>query len=227
MREILSKNILLSAVLVLIIIAIATISLIIMYDQYKRNTLMDDYFSLQQKIVLDDLYSDYAEITPNSNGCEVLSKQISNTSEYSQDLFSRLRKINAGGIVESDNKIKYTYVLTNIKLWLYFQKLEQTCNIDSKVVLYFYPEIKGDFSIDKAKKDAETRVFERQVELLKEKCNFNVIALPFQKDISILDQMISDYNIVNSPAIVIKGKTHYAIPTNDSNSSFWKEINCN
>jgi len=227
MKKSFGNNILLTGLLILIIIVIVCFSIVIFYDQYRRNTLMDDYFSLQQKIVLDDIYSDYLNISNKEKGCVILSKQINNTTEYSNELLDQLRKINNFGIIDSDNKIKYTYVLTNIKLWLYINKLENNCDIDSKVVLYFYPEFKGGFSTEKAKKDAETKVFEYKLEELKEKCNYNVIALPYQKEIGIIDQITNDYNVIDSPSIVVSEKVYYDIPLKDPKASFWKEIKCN
>ncbi|MFH0905923.1 MAG: hypothetical protein V1824_01135 [archaeon] len=221
-----SKNIFLASILILLIFLIIAYSGIMLYDNYKKDKLEDDYSLLTQQILLDDLFNNYlaAPIT-NINKCEVLHKQLDSQLDISNQLFERLRLINKNAIVESDNKLKYMYILTNIRLWLHYNNINKECNEDNRSILYFYPEIAG-FSTQKAESDAKTIMFERKLSTLSEKCNLRSFALPYINYIPILKQIISDYNITNSPAVVINGKVYYDIPSKLDNT-FLEEINCN
>jgi hypothetical protein len=204
-------DVLLSAFLILIIVVFVTFTTVVTYDRHKRDTLFDEYFILQQKIVLDDIYSEYLEVREgnNINKCEILEKQVESSLELSNHLLKKLKTINQFGIVPSDNRIKYVYILTNVKLWLQQQKIENECGEEKNIVIYFYPEISGSTS-EKAMWDTKTVFFEKKLETLTNNCKVDgLIALPYIKNIPILDQMIKDFNITQPLAIVINDNILY------------------
>ena len=220
------KNILFYSFLILIVLILVIYSVILLYDDHKKQEIEDDFSVLNQQILLDDLYNSYLdEADSNSKKCEILNNQLSTQLQINRDLYERLRKINKNAIVETDNKLKYLYVLTNIKLWLHYKKINKECSIDNKVSLYFYPEIKG-YSIEKARIDAKTKIFENKLSDALEDCNYTSIALPYIKYIPILDQIIKDHNITSSPSAYINGKVYYDV-NKDPNKKFYKEIGCN
>jgi len=219
------KNVLLGALLLLVCTIIIIYTIVISYDNYHRNNIEDDYYLLQQQIVLNDLYNLYLEDT-NNHQCDILNNQLNALSNIQNELLGRLNKINNQGVVYSDNKIKYTYILTNVRLWLHYNKIKKECGVDRDAILYFYPEIKNQ-TVEKIHKDVVTQIFQEKLDLLKNDCNYNVIALPYLQDIPIVRQIVQDYNIVDSPAIELNGKVYYDIPSEaDSNKEFLKEIGC-
>jgi hypothetical protein len=220
-------DVLLSAFLILIIIIFVTFTTVTTYDRHTRDTLFDEYFVLQQKIVLDDIYSEYMEVRDDVNRCEILNNQIESSIDLSNHLVKRLKTINQFGIVPSDNRIKYVYILTNVKLWLQHQKLEKECGQEKNIILYFYPEI-TEQTAEKARWDTKTVFFERKVENIIDSCGVDgLIALPYLKDIPILDQMIKDFKIEQPLAIVMNDRVFYDenIPSS-LYEEFLEEIGC-
>jgi len=217
-----NKNIFLSVFLILLILFIIVFSAITYFDSYKRKVIEDDYNILQQQIILDDLYNSYL-LDTNSNKCDVLTSQLESYLKINNELYLRLKKINRNAIVESDDNTKLLFVLTNIKLWFHYNTIEKECGVfNGKSVLYFYPEFK-DFSVEKAKSDAETVVFVDKLSKLSKDCNFNSIALPYGTNIPILNQLIMDYNVSYAPSVYYNGKAYTNI---DKDSDFFVDINC-
>ncbi len=218
-----NKNIFLSVFLILLILFIIVFSAITYFDSYKRKVIEDDYNILQQQIILDDLYKSYL-LEGSANKCDVLVNQLESYLQVNNELYLRLKQINKNAIVESDDKTKLLFILTNIKLWFHYNTIEKECGIfDKKSVLYFYPEFK-EFNIEKAKSDAVTVVFAEKLSRLSSNCNFNSIALPYVSHIPILNQLIIDYNITAAPSIYYNGKVYYNL---DNDSEFITDINCN
>jgi hypothetical protein len=211
-KEKLNKNIFLSALLIIIIIVVIVFTIVLFYDSNKRDSLFDEYLGLQQQIVLDDIYQDYLDSDTNlstQKKCEILHNQLSSRYDTIDLLLDKLRSINEYGIVDTDNKIKYTYILTNIKLWLQYKKLNNICYIGKDTILYFYPETKNLSLANKSKLDAKTKIFEYKLEKFKKENDSGAIALPYLTNIPIINQIINDYNISSSPAIVYKEKIYY------------------
>lgn len=203
-------DVLLSAFLILIIVVFVTFTTVVTYDRHKRDSLFDEYFILQQKIVLDDIYSEYMEVREGEiDSCTILEKQVESSLELSNHLLKRLKTINQFGIVPSDNRIKYVFILTNVKLWLQQQRIEKECGQEKNIILYFYPEI-PEPTKEKAMWDTKTVFFERKIENINNHCKIDgLIALPYIKDIPILEQMIEDFNIEQPLAIIINDKVFY------------------
>ena len=198
----------------------------ILYDKHKKSKLADDFSLLNQQIILDDLYNNYLKnANTQAQKCKILNNQLYSQQKINEELFKRLRLVNKNAIVETDNNLKYMYVLTNIKLWLHNKKINKECGGNIKSILYFYPEISG-YSAEKVKLDAKTRVFEHKLSRLAKKCDFRSFALPYINYIPILNQIIEDYNVSSAPVAVINNKVYYDIP-NDLNTDFLNSINCN
>ena len=220
-----NQNILLVSFLLLLIVMIAIYSGIILYDKYKKSQIQDDFTLLNQQILLNDLYNSYLDdVNSQDLKCEVLNKQLMSQLKINEELFERLRLINKNAIVETDNSLKYMFVLTNIKLWLHYNKINKDCDTDIKTLLFFYPEIAG-HSSQKAISDAKTKIFEHRLNILTEKCGFRSFALPYIDYIPVLDQIIIDYNVTSSPAVYINGKVYYELYDNYS-EEFLQEIGC-
>ncbi len=224
-KNMIKNNILLFTLFVLIVIVIFSFTLVVFYDTYSRNKLSDEYFLVQNQLMLDDLYNTYLQESNSKElGCGVLTKQIDSLFVFQENLFTKLQKINKDGIVYSDNKLKFTYVLTNVRIWLYYNKLNTNCNMKQNVALFFYPEIRGNTS-EEIQQDVKTMFFENQLKYYRDNCSLNVIALPYQKEIPIINQLILDYNIGNGPAIYYENKVYYDITKEESD--FFKDIRCN
>jgi hypothetical protein len=218
-----NQNILLFVLLIIIILFLIVFSAITFYDSHKRKIIEDDYNILQQQIILNDIYRSYLEES-DTDKCIILENQLNSYLNVNNELFLRLTKINKNAIVESDDRTKLLFILTNVKLWFHYNLIDKECGeIESRAVLYFYPEIK-EFNIKKAEADAKTVVFAEQLERLSKECNLRPIALPYITYIPILDQLIKDYDVLQAPSVYINGKTYYDLT---KTSEFLNEIGCN
>ena len=217
-----NNNVLLFALLIIIVLFIVVFSAINFYDSHKRKVIEDDYNILQQQIILNDLYKKYLDES-NSQRCTILKNQLDAYLNINSELYQRLKKINRNAVVESDDRTKLLFVLTNINLWLHYNSIEEECGYSKeRAILYFYPEFQK-FSVEKAESDAKTLFFAEKLGRLTNECNFNSIALPYVDYIPILDQIISDYNISSAPSVYINGKVYYDVNLDDD---FLKEIGC-
>ncbi len=221
-----NKNIFLAALLFLLIFIVAGYSGIMLYDSYKKDTLEYDYSLLNQQVLLDDLYDNYLEdVNSQDEKCAILVNQLDSQLEVNKELFERLTLINKNAIVDTDNKLKYTYVLTNIKLWLHYNKITKECkDLNLTSGLYFYPEVKSDNS-KREMLYAKTIVFQKKLQEFDKACNYDSFALPYLSYIPILNQIISDYNVTQSPAAVVNGKVIYEFPK-DMNAEFYASYGC-
>ena len=225
MSKFYNRNIILFAFLILVLVVIVTYALIVYYDSYSRNKLTDDYFLIQNQVMMDDLYNDYLSgFDYTVDNCLALTNQINSMLNFQDDLYTRLTKVNNNGIVEIDNKLKYTYVLSNIKLWFYYNKLKTNCDMNYSVALYFYPEISGS-SPEKIHSDVKTKFFENKLDVFKSDCDLKVIALPYINNVAIINQLIMDFNVNSSPAIYVNGNTYYESDIADD--VFYSKLRCN
>lgn len=206
------KNVFLSALFFVIVVSIICFSIILVYDNYQRGSLFEDYLQLEQQIVLDDVYSAYMASSNDINTqCTVLKNQITNQFKINDYLLKKLKTINKKGIVTSDNKIKYTYILTNIKLWLHYKKLKELCNTEAKVGMYFYPETKNMPGPKAAELDAKTQAFEYALKQKQKEIELGILALPYNLEIPIIKQIVSDYNISTAPAVFYNDTVYYNV----------------
>jgi hypothetical protein len=221
-----SKNIFLGAILIVLIFIIASYSGIMLYDNYKKDQLEYDFSVLNQQILLDDLYNTYLEDSNSqAEKCNVLFDQLESQISLNNELYKRLTVINNNNaIVETDNKLKYMYVLTNIKLWLHYKDIKENCDFNITGVLYFYPEI-HESNPDKEKIDANTRVFQKKLQEFDRMCAYKSFALPYLKEIPILNRLIIDYNVTKAPAVVVGNKVIYDFPKYFDND-FLSKYNC-
>ena len=221
-----NRNILFYSFIILLIFILIIYSSIMLYDNYKKQQIKDEISLLDQQTLLNDLYSSYiSDVNTTAQKCSILNNQFNYLLNVNKELYTKLKEINKNAIVETDNNIKYMYVLENIKLWLQYKKINKECGTNKKVALYFYPEING-WSIKKSELDAKTRLFQRKLNIVLNKCGYASIALPYITYIPIIQQMTIDYNITSSPSVYINNKVFYDMPTNP-NKEFYKEIDCN
>jgi len=208
-----SVNVFLTAFLILLIVLIIIFFGVMGYDNYKKNGYEEDIKLLNQQMVLDDLFMVYIADTNNiQEKCSILEKQYSAEYNLNRQLLDKLRQINENALVPTSNYIKYMYVLTNVKLWMYHKKLNIDCNKDKILILYFYSETINQGKLDKIKDEHINSLFEDTLNSISERCkNINVFVLPYNKDIIILNQIISDYNVANYPAIVVDKNVYYNV----------------
>jgi len=204
-------NVFLTALLILVIIIIAAFFAITTYENYKKANYEEDIKFLNQQMLMNDLFLSYIQDTNNSESkCAVLEKQYAAEYNINRQLLNKLRQINKNALVPTSNYIKHMYVLTNVKLWLYHKKLNIDCNKDKILVLYFYSENLTDNKVSRIRDDQLNSIFENTLTDLSKRCDkINIFALPYNKDIIILDQIITDYNIGRYPAVVVENKVYY------------------
>lgn len=218
-----NQNVFLTAFLIVLVIVIIIFFGIIAFSNYKRAALEDDMKIINQQLILDDLYDNYLEHTNNKNPeerCTILEKQLATEYKLNGELLNRLRLINKDAVVSTDNYTKLMFVLTNIKLWMNYRNLNRDCNYNKKIILYFYTEEKiGD--TQNIRKDVENNLFENRLSAFYERCpNSVAFALPYVTDVLILNQLINDNKVQDSPAIVVDEKVIYQIDELDN-------ISCN
>jgi hypothetical protein len=219
-----NKNILFVTLLILLGLMLIIYSGIMLYDKHKKSQIEDSFSLLNQQIILDDLYNSYLDdVNSQKEKCDILNNQINNQLLINEQLYDKLISINKNAIVPTDNSLKYMFVLTNIKLWLHYQEINKECDTNINTMLFFYPEIEG-YSLDKVKLDAQTKVFEKKLSKVLDKCNYKSFALPYIKYIPILDHLINKFDIKKAPAVYINGNVYYSIP--EDINSFYSLINC-
>jgi hypothetical protein len=103
---------------------------------------------------------------------------------------------------------------------MYYQKLNIDCDKNKTLILYFYSETISQGKLDRINDEHLNSLFERELNRLSDDCNnLNVFVLPYNRDIIILNQIISDYNVRTYPAIVIDDNVYYSV-------SDLKKFNC-
>ena len=222
LKETFSRNIFLAGIMIVIIIFIVGYFTIVIYDNKKRSNIQDEFSILNLQIGLDEIYDVYLNEKPEKK-CEILDNQLNSQLKTNEILFTKLKQYNENAIVSTDNVIKYQYVITNIKLWLQFNEIKKECNSDIKVMLYFYPEITND-TPKKIQLDAKTVVFESKLRKIMADCGYLSIALPDKSDIEIINLIKNEYNILDSPAVVINQKVYYDMNLDDP--LIYSEIQC-
>jgi len=226
MKNKFNNNILFYSFIILLILVLIIYSSIMLYDNYKKQQIKDEISLLNQQTLLNDLYSSYvSDVNTTAQKCSILNNQFNYLLSVNAELYSKLKAINKNAIVETDNNVKYMYVLENIKLWLQYKKINKECKVNKKVALYFYPEING-WSVEKSQLDAKTMLFQGKLRDVLSKCGYSSISLPYITYIPIIKQMAIDYNITSSPSAFINNKIFYDIPVNPT-TEFYKEIDCN
>ncbi|MEI8364245.1 MAG: hypothetical protein WCF78_02210 [archaeon] len=221
MVKYITANVFLTAFLILLIVLMIAFFGVMAYDNYKKSGYEEDIKLLNQQMVLDDLFMVYvADSNNTAEKCDILEKQYNAQYNLNRQLLSRLRQINENALVPTSNYIKYMYVLTNVKLWMYHKKLNIDCDKNKTLILYFYSETIRQGKLDRIKDEQLNNLFEDTLNNLSDRCNnVNVFVLPYNKEIIILNQIISDYNVNNYPAIVIDKNVYY-------NVSPLKDFNC-
>jgi len=213
MVKYINKNVFITAFLILLILLIVIFFAVLAFDNYKKSTYEDDIKLLNQQMILDDLFVVYVADSNNIvEKCSVLEKQYQAEYELNRQLLDRLRTINENALVPTSNYIKYMYVLTNVKLWMYHKKLNVDCDKNKTLMLYFYSETVDQGKLDRIRDDQINSVFENTLNDLTNRCkNINVFVLPYNKDIIILNQIILDYNVTRYPAIVVDKNVYYNV----------------
>ncbi len=221
MVKYINRNVFITAFLILLIILIIIFFSVLAYDNYKKSTYEDDIKLLNQQMILDDLFVVYVNDSNNTaEKCGVLEKQYQAEYNLNRQLLDRLRNINENALVPTSNYIKYMYVLTNVKLWMYHKKLNLDCDKNKTLILYFYSETVSQGKLDRIRDEQINSVFEETLNDLSDRCNnVNVFVLPYNKDIIILNQILSDYNVNSYPAIVVDKNVYY-------NVTKLKDMNC-
>lgn len=221
LKESINRNIFLAGILIVIIIFIVGYFTIIIYDNTKKSNIQEEFTILNQQIGLDEIYETYLKEKPEIK-CDILNNQLNSQLKTNEQLYNKLKQYNENAIVSTDNTIKYQYVITNIKLWLQYNKIKENCNSDIKVMLYFYPEILND-TPKKSQLDAKTVIFESQLRKIMNDCEYLSIALPDKSDIEIINLIKTEYNVTESPSALINGKIYYNINFTDD---FYENIKC-
>ena len=172
MVKYINKNVFLSAFLILLIALIIIFFGVMAYDNYKKSTYEDDIKLLNQQMILDDLFMVYVSDSNDvTQKCSVLEKQYVAEYNLNRQLLDRLRVINENAIVPTSNYVKYMYVLTNVKLWMYHKKLNVDCNKDTTLMLYFYSETINQGKLDRIKDNIVNKYvleFEKFIKRIKE-----------------------------------------------------------
>lgn len=217
-----NKNIFYSSFLILTTILIILFFSIIYFENLKKQSYEEDFKLLNQQMLIDDLFLTYIKDTNNlADKCIILEKQYQTEYLINRELLEKLKLINKNALVPTSNSTKYAYVLTNVKLWLYHKKLNYECDNNKKTILYFYSETINKGKLDRIKDEKTNSIYEKALNDLTNRCeNVNIFAIPYNKEIIILNQIISDYNVLTYPSIVIDNNVYYKI-------DYIKNYDCN
>ena len=113
-----------------------------------------------------------------------------------------LEKLRAANRLDSGFfSLKRQFVLYSAELWLSAVTLNKQCALDTKTVLYFYPDQQA---------CADCFLQSQELLALKKQCpNTLVFALPTNLNVTAVDILLRQYGIAKTPSIVVNGKEKF------------------
>jgi hypothetical protein len=161
----------------------------VIVDNIKRNELDTESFILEQQF-LEELGGDK---------CNILSNRAIELQPALTTIGRQLGRWHDSDFKQQDfDYLKRKYFITEIRVLMLLETLQESCNSDYNTILFFY-KIDDDASIRQGYV-LDDLVDEQQ----------NIVVLSIDKDYAseepLVDLLISKYNIERAPSLVINGK---------------------
>jgi len=151
-----------------------------------------DIESTQQLLLYESITGD------TENVCKALSKKINLQIGKTTDFLVDLQAVNAQTFFANTELAKMKFLNQNIQLYLLVQKSILDCGNETQPIIYFYTD--KSFSADEA---AQAKILDSVVQQCS---NVRVFAFPHDRDIPVVDVLLSKYSISQYPAIVLENE---------------------
>ncbi len=134
--------------------------------------------------------------------CSYFPIQLNSQIDKVGAIGENLEKLRAANRLDSGFfSLKRQFVLYSAELWLSAVTLNKQCALDTKTVLYFYPDQQA---------CADCFLQSQELLALKKQCpNTLVFALPTNLNVTAVDILLRQYGIAKTPSIVVNGKEKF------------------
>jgi len=195
------KHIVLTTVLLLLVVFVAGVLLGRNLESRQYNTaskfIKENELNTESYIIEQELIENFGE-----DSCELAKLRIDDLSQELFNIGNRISSENAEEMLgqEKYNFLKREFHLMQIKTYILFKKITDTCSIDANVILYYYNTKDQDSEeqgliLDKIVENYDAKVF--------------AIEYNYSKDISFLE---SYYGIDTTPSVIINyDKKYYGL----------------
>ncbi len=191
-------------------VIVAFISLLVFSLGFLLSVLIDDqrlvkiekatkvqelnYKSLQfQQLYLNTL-------TNNTESCPVFELSLQSSIKSLTDSLERMEsyKVSANFNQKEFNELARTYVLDNLRYWLFAKKTKELCSLDFVTVLYFYSDEKCSICPDQGV------ILSYYKKLLGDRLLVFPINIDLEADEASIEMLKRRYNVTSYPTIIVK-----------------------
>ncbi len=174
-----------------------------MFFESNRLEKINEYYAIAE-ISLMDILALNTIIDLNDANCDAL---FDANIEFADKIYEEallLEKYEESGKMNDNMKLAHSkYDLLRTFLWINTIKLKEKCKQDFSVIVYLY-----EYDPDELTKKATQIVWSRILFDLKQEKGSEIILIPIatNSDIESLDSLIKEYNLSDSPNIIIDNK---------------------
>ncbi|MBU0930287.1 MAG: hypothetical protein KJ623_04430 [Nanoarchaeota archaeon] len=202
---------------ILLIVGLLLINYFI--DQQRITKLNEEFLNSawqMQDSKLFLLFNQFINENDKDSYCNMLNQRLAQIINRNSMFLEKLKQYEKVNVLSNDYKqLKTTFSLNHLELFFYYVDFKKKCNNNVHYILYFYPE-----NIDCMKCSVQADVLDN----VRDSCSdVFIFALPTNSDIDIINLINNQYNITETPSIVIDDKTFNGLVDKDS---IIKEINC-
>jgi hypothetical protein len=203
-----------------IIVALVIVAIIKFIDEMKLNSLkkeVSDYSIESESTNLLFLYADTMQHVDKDKLCKVIEFSTKRQLDKGYYFVTLLKTYEEANLLADYEETRNRYFLSNVALWLYTTQSKTLCNNSEVTPLLFF------YKTNTACPDC---IVQGQIlDKIREKCpNVRVITLASDTDLSIIKLIMSQYNVMDAPTLVIDNKDVLEGVQNET--SIMKYINC-
>ena len=163
----------------------------------------NDVITLYQQSELDmlDLKAQDSIMNLNNINCQLFFNEILDFADRTYNDAKLLERYEDANEISKGIMLQHKkYDLLRTSLWIDSIKLKEKCDINFTTVVYFYEYKSDDLEIK-----AEQTVFSKKLGELKEEFGSKVLLIPIagNLEISSVDYILTEYNIIRLPSILI------------------------
>lgn len=156
-----------------------------------------------KNIELSDIMTQSSYFSLFENGTEFCNASIEGNIQFADDMYQKGLEIEK---MEYTNRFspllqyeKQKYMASKLQFWFNAINLRQKCNANYTTLVYFYTQNTSMVT------DAAQKTQAVVLEGLKQSCGNKLLLIPIQTDVglSVVNMIISQYNIDNTPAILV------------------------
>jgi len=204
-RKISKRKYILAALLTLMMFALGiTLGMVLDNERFRwieeaNNAQKVDYQSLQFQYVY------LTQIKDTKNNCKVLQIALRDAITDLSKSLEQFKQYKEKSLRELDNKeiIQRRYLLDNLRYWLFFQEIRQSCTeIDKVPILYFYSENDCDSCINQG------IIMTHFKKVFKDKVLIFPINIDLRENEAMVEILINTYDVTRYPTLVIEDEKY-------------------